>query len=482
MNDTSMEQKIHRIYETAVEILERAGIRLLHPEIIDLLNDKGIRISGDTAYFTATQIREWCERAPSEFSFTAPNPAFSTVIGGRRSEYISAYGCSAISLRNGSRQDAVLDDYIEISRLLHTSPLFNINGGILAQPNDIPADLSHLIMIYTAMMNSDKCILGVPGSQKEMEELMELAAIRFNGKENFVKAPCLLTMISTISPLQMDDMALSSIMVAARNNQPLIISPAPAAGTTGPIDLASNLALATAEALAGIAVAQIINPGTPVLFGLQCYGADMKSGNIAIGSPAYALQAKYTAAIATYLGVPSRCGGATNDARIVSPQSGYESMLSMFTACQNRVNLIVHSAGILDSFAAFSYDQFFIDLEIIEMSRYYLNDIEVSDDTLSSDLICEVGPGGQFLTAMDTMTKCRSHSWSPQIGVQGILKAGTDPMEKFYENIDARRKAMLDSYTPPEIPEGIRSKMKAFMRRKGVDSWILDKINPISTN
>ena len=58
MNDTPMEQKIHRIYETAVEILERAGIRLFHPETIDLLNDKGIRISGDTAYFTAAQIRD----------------------------------------------------------------------------------------------------------------------------------------------------------------------------------------------------------------------------------------------------------------------------------------------------------------------------------------------------------------------------------------------------------------------------------------
>lgn len=478
MNDTPMEQKIHRIYETAVEILERAGIRLFHPETIDLLNDKGIRISGDTAYFTAAQIRDWCDRAPAEFCLNAPSPGFNAVIGGNQSEYVSAYGCSAISLRDGSRRNAVLDDYIHISRLLHTSPLFNINGGILAQPNDIPADVSHLIMIYTAMVNSDKCVLGVPGSQKEMEDLMALAAIRFGGKDAFVQAPHLMTMISTISPLQMDDMALSSIMVAARNNQPLIISPAPAAGTTGPIDLASNLALATAEALAGIAVAQIITPGTPVLFGLQCYGADMKSGNIAIGSPAYALQARYTAAMAKYIGVPSRCGGATTDAKTVSPQSGYESMLSMFTASQNQVNLIVHSAGILDSFAAFSYDQFFIDLEIIGMSRYYLDDIEVSDATLNPDLVCEVGPGGQFLTAMDTMKKCRTHSWSPDIGVQGMFKAGTDAMETFYSNIDARQKAMLESYTPPGIPAGIREAMKAFMRQKGVEDVILDKIDP----
>lgn len=472
-----MQEKIERISTTALEILQRAGIRLVHQETLDLLTEKGIKISGNTAYFTPEQIWEWISLAPDEFKFTAPNDQFSTVIGGSNSEYISAYGCAAIAEPDGSRRDAMLEDYIEISRLIHVSPLFNINGGILAQPNDIPADQSHLIMLYTAMMNSDKCILGVPGSQREMEDLMALTALRY-GNETICDTPRLMTMISTISPLQMDDMALSSIMVAARNNQPLIISPAPAAGTTGPIDLASNLALATAEALAGIAITQMFNPGTPVLFGLQCYGADLRSGNIAIGSPAYALQAKYTAALARHFKVPSRCGGTTNDAKVVSPQSGYESMLSMFTACQNQVNLIVHSAGILDSFAAFSYEQFFIDLEIIEMSRYYLNDIEVSDTTLNPDLVCEVGPGGQFLTAMDTMTKCRTHSWSPKIGVSGTLKPGVDPHEKFKENIDARRKAMLDTYTPPEIPDGIRAAMTEFMHRKGVDSAILDKINP----
>ncbi|MCG8617602.1 MAG: trimethylamine methyltransferase family protein [Desulfobacterales bacterium] len=472
-----MQEKIERISATALEILQRAGIRLVHPETLDLFTDKGIHITGETAYFTPDQIREWISPAPSEFSFNAPNDNFSTTIGGNNSEFISAYGCAAIAEPDGSRRDALLDDYIEISRLIHTSPLFNINGGILAQPNDIPADQSHLIMLYTAMMNSDKCILGVPGSRQEMEDLMALAALRY-GNEDFTAAPRLMTMISTISPLQMDDMALSSIIVGARNNQPLIISPAPAAGTTGPIDLASNLALATAEALAGIAIAQMVNPGTPVLFGLQCYGADLRTGNIAIGSPAYALQAKYTAALARHFGVPSRCGGTTNDAKVVSAQSGYESMLSMFTACQNGVNLIVHSAGILDSFAAFSYEQFIIDLEIIEMSRYYLNDIEVSDATLNPDLVCEVGPGGQFLTAMDTMTKCRTHSWSPSIAVSGALKPGTDPHEKYQENINQKRQTMLDAWTPPEIPADILAAMMEFMYRKGVDRAILDKINP----
>ena len=460
-----------------MEILESVGIRLFHSETLDLLNDNGIQICDDTAYFTPQQIKRWLSHAPAAFELHAPNPQFSSIIGGNNSEYVSAYGCASICEMDGIRRNAMLNDYIEIARLIHQSPLFHINGGILVQPNDIPAKASHLIMLYTTMMNSDKCLIGIPGSQQKMEELMGLAALRFGGMAAFKEKSHLLTMISTISPLQMDDMALSSIMVAARHNQPLILSPAPAAGTTGPIDLASNLALATAEALAGMVIAQMFGPGTPVLFGLQCYGADLKSGNISIGSPAYALQAKYTAALARHFGLPSRCGGSTNDAKIVSPQSGYESMLSMFTACQNGVNLIVHSAGSLDSFATFSYEQFFIDLEIIEMARYYLDDIKVDDETLNLDVIRSVGPGGQFLTQMDTMKKCRTHSWTPSIGVRGHAKAGVDPIEKYFMNIAKQREKMLASFHPPEIPHDVKESMKNYMLEKGVDQCILDKID-----
>lgn len=289
-------------------------------------------------------------------------------------------------------------------------------------------------------------------------------------------------MISTISPLQMDEMALSSIMAAARNNQPLIISPAPAAGTTGPIDLAANLALATAEALAGIVITQMFNPGNPVLFGLQCYGADLKSGNISIGSPAYALQARYCAALARRYGVPSRCGGTTSDAKVVSAQSGYESMLSMFTACENRVNLIVHSAGILDSFGAFSYEKFLIDLEIIDMVQYYLGDIEVNESTLNLDLIRSVGPGGEFLTTMDTMKKCRTHSWMPQIGVRGITDPKAKPMEKFIQNINTRRKKMLESYALPKISMETQEAMDSYMVNNQISPSILERIRAKSAS
>jgi trimethylamine--corrinoid protein Co-methyltransferase len=143
-------------------------------------------------------------------------------------------------------------------------------------------------------------------------------------------------------------------------------------------------------------------------------------------------------------------------------------MLSMFTALQNKVSLIVHSAGILDSFAAISFEKFIMDQEIIRMIQFYMNDMTVDDTTLNFDLIDAVGPGGLFLTTMDTVKKCRTHTWNPSVALRGHL-AGMSPREKLLNNIQDTRDRMLTRYDLPVIDPDVRGVMDTFMRRKGVD-------------
>lgn len=475
-----MEQKLEKIYTHSVKILETIGIKLKHPETCDFVERKGIKVENEIAYFTRKQIETWIQKAPESFTLHAKNFLHNSLIGGEKSNFTAGYGCPTIYDINGTSRGAVLKDYIRFAKLIHQTGHFSINGGILAQPNDVPPELSHLIMVYAASMVSDKCLMGIPGNEAQMNQIMDMAAILFGGKDNLKKAPGILTMISTISPLMMDEMALSSIKICARHNQPMIISPAPTAGTTGPIDLAGNIALATAEALAAIVIAQMFRPGVPVIFGLQCNIANLSTGNVSIGSPGYALQAKYTAALAQMLRLPCRCGGSTTDSLCVSPQSGYESMFSLLTACRNNVDLIVHSAGILDNFAAMSYEKFIMDIEMMDMVKYYMTDIEVSPDTLNLDLINAVGPGGQFLTSMDTMKKCRTHSWNPLIGVRGNISR-KKVLDRYYENINDKLKQILASYKQPDIDSGIRSELNKFMIRNGVSNQILSSVKDLIT-
>lgn len=384
--------KPKRIHDTSLRILREIGIKLYHPEVLEIVRQKGIEVSGATAFFRPDRVMEWVNKAPPEFTLHARNPKYNVVIGGNRIECAPGYGCSAVIEADGHRRNAILKDYVNFAKLVHQSSHFNINGGILAQPCDIDPEKSHLVMLYAAAILSDKCILGVPGSGKKPQQVMDMMAIVFGGKRAFMEKPRVLTLINPISPLQFDETGLQSMLVAARHHQPLIISPAPAAGMTGPVSMAGNVALGTAEALAGIAICQMIVEGTPVIFGPQGNGTDFRNGSISIGSPMYAIQLGTFARLARMYGLPSRGGGTANDAKYVSVQSGYESMLSMLASFQNGINLIIHSAGILDSFAGMSYEQFVVDLEIISMVKLYHKGMEVDEEKLSFHVIKEVGP------------------------------------------------------------------------------------------
>ena len=471
--------RIEKIYDHALLILEEVGIDLKHAGAIALVKENGVRTRGERAFFTRDQICRCIDRAPSAFTLRAANPAFDTRIGEGNNRFVSSYGCPTV-YEMGASRPATLLDYVRFAKLVHQCDHFSINGGILVQPAEIPAERSHLIMLYAAMRTSDKCLMGTPGPEHRMEEIMEMAAILAGGKAQLENAHRILTIISTISPLVLDETALGSILVSARYKQPLIISPGPAAGTTGPIDLAGNIGLATAEALAAIAVAQMARPGVPVIFGLHCFGADMTTANISIGSPAYALQAKYTAKLARMLNLPSRCGGCNTDALCVSPQSGYESMLSMLTACENKVDLIVHAAGVMDSYAAVSYEKWITDVEIMDMVDYYLKALEVNDDTLNIDLVKEVGPGGHFLTSTDTLKKCRTDSWTPGIGVRGNIDRGM-ALDLYYRNISTRLRQMLMEYNPPDLDTDLADKLTGFMKARGVPETILTQIDTYIT-
>ncbi|MDX2454983.1 trimethylamine methyltransferase family protein [Desulfosarcina sp.] len=470
-----MKEKLTAIHNQALRILETVGIKLHHAELIQRIRQPGVSVKNNTVFFTPDFIMDAVRRAPASFTLHGRNPGHDMVIGGDHVNCAPGYGCAAICAPDGTRRSAVMADYVRLAKLVHQCPHFKVNGGILAQPSDVPADQSHLLMLYAAIVSSDKCLMGVPGNRLQMQALMDLAAIAFGGRAAFSAKPHLLTLISTISPLQIDENALDAMIIASHLNQPVIISPSPAAGTTGPIDMAANISLAAAEALAGIAIVQTIRPGTPVIFGLQCLVADLRTGNISIGSPAYTLQSKYTAALARMYHLPSRCGGTLTDAPDLSPQSGYESMLNMLTTFQNGVNLIVHSAGTLDSFAAISYEKLIMDIQIIDMVKYYLNDLDVNPDTLNLELIRRVGPGGQFLTTMDTLNKCRSHSWNPVVSVCGNTGGGS-PSDQFLNRITDRQRAMLDSYFSPPLDRALLVDLDDWMVRQGVDRSLLSTI------
>ena len=474
--ESDLKDKLTQIHETALRILEDIGINLLHPEVLEIVAQKGIKVSGQRAYFKPDQVMGWVAKAPRKFTIFARNSKYDSVIGGNRATCAPGYGCAQIIRADGRRRDALLADYIAFAKLTHQSEYFTMNGGILAQPSDVPAHQSHLIMLFAAATLSDKILIGIPGAGQTVQEIMDMMAVLFGGKEELIKKPRILTLINTMSPLQIDELGLQSMLIAARHRQPMIISPVPATGTTGPISLAGNLAMATAEALAGIAVAQMISEGVPVMFGALSGSADLKTGNMFTASPVFGIQSRIAASLARMFKLPSRGNGTLTDAKWVGVQSGYESMMTLLTSLQSKHNFILHCAGILDSFAAMSYEQYIVDLEIMRRAYRYLQPVEIDEAALSFDVIRKIGPGGEFLTSDDTLEKVRTHAWTSEIDLKDLLP-GKTLNDQFLENIHAKLQLMLESYRKPELDMDIQKSLEQYLINAGIDRKIIDTIN-----
>ncbi|UQZ89138.1 trimethylamine methyltransferase [Deltaproteobacteria bacterium Smac51] len=473
-------EKLDKIHAASIKILNETGVRLHSPKAVELFANAGQKTDGDRVFLTEEFIMKQLKNAPANFTLEARNPEYNMSLGGGDSRhYAAGYGCPAVMEADGTLRDAMINDYIKFAKIIHQSPLFKINGGILAQPNDVTADLASLSMVYAAMLYSDKCLFIVPEHGDKYLKIMDLCAALWGGKEEFVKARRTMTMISTLSPLQLDAMALDSIMYCAEHNQAMMISPGPMAGATGPATLAGNVTLGNAECLAGLVLAQLVKPGTAVMYGLQATTSDLRTGSIAIGTPGYALQAKYCASMANYYNLPCRCGGGVNDAKAVSAQSGYEAVLPIFTTAQNGVDMIVHSAGILDSWACISYEKFMCDLDIISMVEYFLNDIEVNEDTLAVDVIQKVGPGGIFLNQRHTLKNARTVPWYPKVAQRGPL-GDRKVADVLIENCQKEIERLLSTYEAPVIKEANMKAMDAVMTAAGADQKWLDSIKPAS--
>jgi trimethylamine--corrinoid protein Co-methyltransferase len=460
-----LQEKLDKIHEASMNILENTGIVILHENILNMIKKHGIKVSGKRAYFNENQIIDWIKKAPARFKIHARNPKYNMYIGGENTEFGPGYGAPKIINKNGKKRFAVMKDYIKFLKLFHQSELFNINGGILVQPSDLNASQSFPIMFYNSLIYSDKCLMGGPGGTESINMVMDMLEIVFGSRQ--CETPRIVKIANSTSPLQWDEETLDAIVTYAKNRQPLIITPGPMAGTTGPVTLAGTIAVGNAEALAGIAVTQMIREGTPVIYGFQTTTSDMRTGNIAIGSPECALCVTYGANLAKKYGLPCRGGGTNNDAKSVSVQSGYESMMVMFASSLANMNFIPHSAGILDSYGAMSYEQFIVDIEILKMIRRFMNGLDVDSEKMALDVIDQVGPAGEFLTVEHTMKYCRKEPFSPEISIRDVLSEDVNPSEKIFENINKKINSMIADYQQPEMPQDINKSLLNYLGDKG---------------
>jgi trimethylamine--corrinoid protein Co-methyltransferase len=171
-------------------------------------------------------------------------------------------------------------DYDNFCKLVQTSHAIDMNGCLMVDPSDRPSHLAHLDMIAANILLCDKPFLGSSVSRQAAVDSIEMAGLAWGGKNEIKNKPVMIAIISSLSPLQYSAEMTGALIEYARHGQVNMIGLLMMAGATGPVTLPGLLALQNAEMLAGVTLTQLVNPGTPVIYGSTSTVTNMRTGGL----------------------------------------------------------------------------------------------------------------------------------------------------------------------------------------------------------
>jgi trimethylamine--corrinoid protein Co-methyltransferase len=446
-------------------IVSELGIEFLSEEALDHFRKAGQQVDGQVVKLDPEFVLEHVAKAPREFDVQARNPERSVHLGGEHMVFSCVYGCPFV--REGfERRNATYDDFQNLVRLAQSFPELDSPGGTICEPDDRPLDSRHLDMVLALLTLSDKPFMGSVTSGPNAVDTIAMAEMVF-GRESLEQTPAIISLINVNSPLRYDDRMLAALLEYVKANQAVVITPFLLMGAMSPVSIPATLAQQVAEALAGIALAQLIRPGCPVIFGSFLSNTDMQSGSPSFGTPESAVGLLCTGQIARSFGLPWRSGGGLTASQTADAQAAYEAMMTMMPTMLAGANFVMHSAGWLESGLVSCYEKFVVDVEILRMLYHAFTPLEVSEDTLAFSAHEEVGQGGHFLGAVHTLERFRECFYRP-------LLSSTENYERWNRKggLDAAARAgeiwrkTLEEYEQPPMDEGLREELEEYVTRR----------------
>jgi trimethylamine--corrinoid protein Co-methyltransferase len=417
------EAEVAQIHELSMRLLGEVGVEIPVEAAREIYRKHGAKVEGSRVYLPRPVVEQAIKSAPAQFTIHARNPEKDIVVGGGNTVFAPGYGAPFLMDLEVGQRHATMQDYVSLVRLADALPELDLSGHLIVEPHDAPAGLAHLHMLRAHLAHSAKPFIGSANGRAGAQASLEMAGIALGGQEKLRNRPVMISLINTLSPLSFAAEMLDALLVFAAWGQPVVVASMAQAGATAPVTLAGMLVQQNAEILAGVALTQMVNPGTPVVYGSTSTIMDMNTAAAAIGSPEYAVLIAAHAQLGRFYGLPSRSGGCLTDAQVADAQAGMESMQALLTVMNAGINFVLHAAGILGSYLTFSFEKMTIDAEICGMARRYRQGLKVSDDDLAYAVIAAVGPGGNYLMEEHTLAHFRRAFYRPALCNRDALPA-----------------------------------------------------------
>ncbi|MEQ9173936.1 MAG: trimethylamine methyltransferase family protein [Alphaproteobacteria bacterium] len=465
------DDQVEDIHQASLQVLARTGLEVQDSEAVGLLRAEGCTVdpANNRVRFDPAFIESKLALAPKSFTFRARDPAKSLHIGGRSIVFSPVGGPAFLSTLDKGRHPGSIAEVGDFVRLVQSLNAIH-TAAYGCVPMVLPAESRHLDIMLALTTLSDKAIgCTALGRTRVMDEIAMMRILHGEDEAAFARSPSLSGIINTNSPLKLDGEMAQGLLTLARAGQVVIATPFTLAGAMSPVTLAGALVQQNAEALAMIALAQTARAGAPVIYGAFTSNVDMRSGAPAFGTPVNVRAAFATGQVVRRYGLPYRSHVATVSCA-VDAQAAYESQMSLWGSVMGGANVIMPTAGWLESGLTTSFEKLIVDAESAQLVAGLMQPIATDTDSLAVAAIDEVGPGGHFFGVGHTIERYETAFYSPMLSdwrnFESWQEAGSEDAAK---RANAIWHSLLAAYEPPALDDGIRDGLSDYVARRKRD-------------
>jgi trimethylamine--corrinoid protein Co-methyltransferase len=455
------------IFRAALHVLEHTGIEVHNDEALAVLKAQGAWVDGTRARIPSYLVRRALASAPSSFTVYSRegNPDKNITIGPNCINYGPGPTCPNFrDPRTGERRKYLRRDARDVARVCDSLPNIDFVSS-LGTVSDVTIDLADVYEFAEMIANAGKPILAWSYTIDTCRDIHQIAAAVAGGEAALRERPNYIFCAEPTSPLVSNLEAADKLLYCAKNRIPIIFYPCSTCGGTAPTTAAGILVTAMCECLHGLVIAQAISPGTPFVMGGVVSIMDMLSAAFAYGAPELSLQSAALTEMARYVGLPMYSTAGVTDSKLVDEQAGIEGAVQILFAGLSGANL-VHDVGMIESAMTGDLQMMTMSDEVISYVKRILRGIEVTPETLATEVISEVGPGGNFLATEHTLAHFKDQFWFPTLmdrscwaewEAAGSLSIG--------DRVQMQINDVLDTYEPVPLGPGAQKQIDEILAK-----------------
>jgi trimethylamine--corrinoid protein Co-methyltransferase len=213
-----------------------------------------------------------------------------------------------------------------------------------------------------------------------------------------------------------------------------------------------------------VVIAQVVRPGTPVLFGGCPAIFDIRYETSPMGAVESMMLVCGASEIGRHLGLPTQGYVALSDAKDLDAQAGLETSMGATLAALSGVNS-VSGPGMLDFINCFSLEKLVVDHEICTMARRLIRGMSPKDDFPATPLLRELLAEKHLLIADHTRRHLRDEITFPGWSIDRTSRSrwAEEGSPALRERAASEVKRLIGEYEPWPIPQSVAADLEERM-------------------